>query len=78
MNKTVKRSLAILLVMILLIFACMGIADSIQRGGGKIDVRIGTVPTPAGQLTYKLYVTRTTGRPAPPMPSSWPEEARWS
>ena len=59
MNKTVKRSLAILLVMVLLIFACMAFADSIQRGGGKIDVRLGTIETPQGLLTYKLYVPET-------------------
>ena len=59
MNKTVKRSLATLLAMIVLIFACMGIADSIQRGGGKIDVSLGTIQTPQGELTYKLYVPET-------------------
>ena len=59
MNKTVKRSLAALLAMILLIFACMGIADSIQRGGGAIDVSIGTIETEYGDLTYKLYVPET-------------------
>ena len=59
MNKTVKRSLATLLVMILLIFACMGIADRIQTGGGKIDVSLGTITTPQGELTYKLYVPET-------------------
>ena len=59
MNKTVKRSLAVLLAMVLLIFACMFFADSIQRGGGKIDVSLGSIETPQGQLTYKLYVPET-------------------
>jgi len=59
MNTTAKRSLALLIALILVIFACMGIADSIQRNGGKVDVSLGTIETPLGNVTYKLYVPQT-------------------
>ena len=59
MNKTVKRSLTALLVLIALIFGCMAIANSIQTDGGKVAVSLGSIETPAGTVTYKLYVPET-------------------
>ena len=59
MNTTAKRSLALLTALIVLIFACMGIAHGIQTGWGAIDVTLGVIETEVGDLTYKLYVPAT-------------------
>ena len=59
MNTVAKRSLALLTALIVLIFACMGIAHGIQTGWGAIDVSLGVIETEVGNLTYKLYVPST-------------------
>lgn len=64
--KTKKHAVltAILLAVILI---CMIIANSIQTGGGAIDVSMGSIDTAAGRLTYKMYVpeSATADTPAP-------------
>ena len=67
MKASVKRPAALLLAMIVLIFVCMGIAHSIQTGGGTIAVSKGILDIDAGSLTYKLYVpdNATPETPAP-------------
>lgn len=59
MNTVAKRSLALLTALIVLIFACMGIAHGIQTDWGKIDVSLGVIETDVGDLSYKLYVPAT-------------------
>lgn len=67
MRSDTKRSLAVLLALILGIFGCMMIAHGIQTDHGAVAVSEGTVKTDAGELTYKLYVpdTATAETPAP-------------
>ena len=62
-----KRTIALLLALIVVIFACLGVAHSIQTDGGNIQVSRGTIVTDVGDLTYKLYepVTATAENPAP-------------
>ena len=62
-----KRIIALLLALIVAIFACLGVAHSIQTDGGKIQVSRGTIVTDVGDLTYKLYepATATAENPAP-------------
>lgn len=68
MKPEVKRPLALLLALLVVIFACMGIANGIQRNGGKVSVEMGSISTALGDLTYKLYkpdsATRDTPAPA--------------
>lgn len=68
MKSKAKRPLALLLVLLVVIFVCMGIANSIQRDGGKVSVEMGSISTELGNLTYKLYkpdsATRDTPAPA--------------
>ena len=63
----IKRPLAVLLVLIFGIFACMGLAHRIQTGGGSITVTTGSFSSRAGELTYKLYVPKgvSAQNPAP-------------
>ncbi len=56
MNVKVKRSIAVLLALILGIFGCMAIAHGIQTDHGSIEVSTGTIETELGNLSYKLYV----------------------
>ena len=67
MTKQTKRAAALLLALIIGIFACMGIAHGIQTDGGNIRVSMGILETDVGDLTYKLYVpaTATADTPAP-------------
>jgi len=67
MKKTVLRPVAVLMVLLLLLFACMGIANNIQTDQGNIRVSRGTIDTEVGSLTFKLYepVTATADNPAP-------------
>ncbi len=54
MKKTGK-SLALLLVCLILASACMFCANLIQRDFGKVQIIDGEIPTDAGVMTYKLY-----------------------
>ena len=67
MSKSVKRPLSLLLILLAVIFVCMGVADSIQRSGGNVQIELGTIETPQGNLTYKLYrpVSASSASPAP-------------
>ena len=67
MRKATARYLAILLCLIIGIFACMGIANSIQTDHGRIRVSLGEIETEEGSLTYKLYVpdNASADTPAP-------------
>jgi len=67
MKPATKRAAAVLLALVIGIFACMGIAHGIQTGGGEIAVSLGTLETEAGTLTYKLYTpdSATAETPAP-------------
>ena len=67
MKSNAKRSLALLLALILAVFGCMYIADGIQTDHGSITVSQGVLDTEAGELTYKLYVpdNATAETPAP-------------
>ena len=67
MGTNVKRSLALLLALLLGVFGCMMIAHGIQTDHGNVAVSAGNIETDAGNLTYKLYVpkTATAENPAP-------------
>ena len=67
MSKSVKKPLSLLLILLAVIFGCMGVADSIQRSGGNVQIELGTIETPQGNLTYKLYrpVSASSASPAP-------------
>lgn len=67
MRKATVRYLAILLCLIIGIFACMGIANSIQTDHGRIEVSLGEIETEEGCLKYKLYVpdNASADTPAP-------------
>ena len=62
-----KRTIALLLALIVAIFACLGVAHGIQTDGGNVRVSRGTIVTDVGDMTYKLYepVTATAENPAP-------------
>ena len=67
MNKSIHRPACILLAMLLLLFGCMGIANSIQTDHGNVEISMGTIDTEAGFLNFKLYepATATAENPAP-------------
>lgn len=67
MKSKAKRPLALFAALLVAIFACMGIANSIQRDGGKVSVEMGSISTQLGDLTYKLYKpdSATAAAPAP-------------
>ena len=65
MRKATVRYLAILLCLIIGIFACMGIANSIQTDHGRIRVSLGEIETEEGSLTYKLYVPNNASADTP-------------
>ena len=62
-----KRSLALLLALILGIFGCMAAAHGIQTDHGSVSVQNGVLTTDEGLLTFKLYVpdSATVSNPAP-------------
>lgn len=62
-----KRTIALLLVLVIVIFGCMGAAHYIQTDGGNIQVSTGVIVTDVGDLTYKLYepITAMPENPAP-------------
>ena len=53
--------------MIVVIFACLGVAHSIQTDGGNIRVSKGVLVTDLGDLTFKLYEPKaaSAANPAP-------------
>ena len=67
MQTNTKRTLALLLALILGIFGCMMMAHGIQTDHGNIAVSEGTIDVEEGTLVYKLYVpnTATAQTPAP-------------
>jgi len=67
MKKSVLRPVCLLIVLILLIFGCMSIANSIQTDYGRVDVSKGVIQLASGDLSFKLYVpqTATAENPAP-------------
>ena len=62
-----KRTIALLLALILVCFACVGTAHYIQIDGGNIRVSKGVIVTELGDLTFKLYEPKTASaaEPAP-------------
>ena len=65
MHSTFKRSLALLLALIVGIFGCMIIAHGIQTGHGNVAVSEGAIPLDSGNLTYKLYVPNSATKETP-------------
>ena len=67
MTGKMKRSLALLLAMVLAVFGCMFIAHGIQTHHGSIEVTQGLLETELGELSYKLYTpdNATAANPAP-------------
>ena len=67
MCKKIRKPLIALVALVLAVFLCMYLAYGIQTGHGTIDVSMGELDTPAGSLTYKLYVPQnaTAQTPAP-------------
>ena len=67
MKMAVLRPTCLLMVLLLLLFGCMCIANGIQTDHGRIDVAKGSLDTAVGELTFKLYVpeTATAENPAP-------------
>ena len=62
-----KRTIALLLALIVVIFACLGVAHGIQTDGGNIRVSKGVLVTDLGDLTFKLYEPKaaSAANPAP-------------
>lgn len=67
MTQGKKKCIALLAVLLVAIFACMLIADGIQRDHGKVEITEGWIVTDVGNLMYKLYTpeTATAETPAP-------------
>ena len=67
MRENRKKAAAILAALLVVLFGCMFAADSIQRGGGSINVTEGWIETDVGDLMYKLYspVSATAENKAP-------------
>ena len=67
MRNRIKRSLAVLLALILGVFGCMSIAHGIQTDHGAVEVSEGAIELAQGHLTYKLYkpVSADADTPAP-------------
>ena len=67
MQNTVKRSLAGLLALALILLGCMMLAHGIQTDHGNVEVSLGQIETEEGTLSYKLYVPKsaTAETPAP-------------
>ena len=58
-----SRSLAALILLLVLAFGCVFAADRVQRSGSgevsSVDIREGTIDTELGHIAYKLYVPST-------------------
>lgn len=67
MKENRKKAAVVLAALLVVLFGCMIAADSIQRGGGSIDVTEGWIETDVGNLMYKLYspITATAENKAP-------------
>lgn len=67
MKKRLKVSAVVLAILLAVIFACMGVADYLQKDGGNIAVSEGVIDSDVGALSYKLYVPNgaTKDSPAP-------------
>ena len=67
MKTKIFRPVALLMALIMVIFACMAAANSIQTDHGNVDVSRGVLETEFGALTFKLYepLTATAANPAP-------------
>jgi len=65
MHTNVKRSLAMLLALLLGIIGCMCIAHGIQTDHGAVDVSQGIIAIDGGNLSYKLYVPKSAAADAP-------------
>ncbi|MBP3587958.1 MAG: hypothetical protein J6J51_02890, partial [Clostridia bacterium] len=65
--KQFKRTVLVLLCLLLCVSLCMVAADQLQRDFGRVDVQMGVLDTDVGELTYKIYVpdTATEASPAP-------------
>ena len=61
------RTISLLLAILMLLFGCIGIANSIQTDHGNVEISMGTIDTEAGFLNFKLYepATATAENPAP-------------
>ena len=51
-----NRSAVLLAVLLILALICMITANSIQHSGGKVSIEDGSISSPYGDLTYKLYI----------------------
>ena len=62
-----KKSAIVLAALLAAVFVCMIFANSIQTGGGTIEITEGTISSNLGDIAYKLYspVTATPDNPAP-------------
>ncbi len=58
MNKTHRKWIIILCILLAVILGCMIGADAIQTSGGRIEITQGTIETQVGDLAYKLYTPR--------------------
>ena len=65
MRSNFKQPLALLLALVIGIFACMTIAHGIQTDHGNVAVSEGIIVLEKGDLTYKLYVPKTATAAAP-------------
>lgn len=62
-----KKSLILLVILLVAVFVCMTFADLIQRGNGSVVITEGIIESDVGDLAYKLYTpeTATEETPAP-------------
>ncbi|MDR0841410.1 MAG: alpha/beta hydrolase [Christensenellaceae bacterium] len=67
-NKALKSCIA-LIVLLVLVFVCTGLAAWVLTDFGKVEVTLGSLETDKGTLTYRLYTPRTATAqtPAPGM-----------
>ena len=65
MQSNTKRSVALLLALIVGVFGCMFTAHLIQTDFGNVEISQGTIEVDGGTLSYKLYVPESATRIIP-------------
>lgn len=62
-----KIALGVLALLLVVVFVCMSVANSIQNDHGNVTVTEGWIQTDAGNMFYKMYtpLTATADNPAP-------------
>jgi len=56
---TIRNSLISWVLLVAIAFGCMYAANRIQHDYGKVDIEIGTIEMPEGEIAYKLYLPKS-------------------